>query len=367
MQVFRILAATVLVILCAASCGENTEGEGKSIDNFDRQLMLEHWADDIIIPAFANYRSSTDELLTATDIFIGDKSAASLEALRASWRDTYHAWQMVAMYNIGPAEQMQLANTTNVYPTNVALIESNSQLESIDPELPSNRPAIGYPAIEYLIYGDADLSSAEVIDQLQDDKRANHLRALVQILADDAALVHDQWTTEYRDVFVQADGSSATASVNKMTNDYIYYFEKQLRANKVGIPTGWFSTEPLPQNVEGLHAGDISKTLLIAALDAFQSFFNGQYLNDTDKGEGFASYLNYLGNNNSLEVDINAQLNAARAIALTLDDSFERQIATDNTKMLQLYDELQKAVVLLKVDMMQALNIKVDYVDADGD
>jgi hypothetical protein len=31
------------------------------------------------------------------------------------------------------------------------------------------------------------------------------------------------------------------------------------------------------------------------------------------------------------------------------------------------YDELQKAVVLLKVDMVQKLNITIDYVDADGD
>ncbi len=35
--------------------------------------------------------------------------------------------------------------------------------------------------------------------------------------------------------------------------------------------------------------------------------------------------------------------------------------------MLTAYDELQKAVVLLKVDMLQALNIQVDFVDADGD
>jgi hypothetical protein len=31
------------------------------------------------------------------------------------------------------------------------------------------------------------------------------------------------------------------------------------------------------------------------------------------------------------------------------------------------YDVLQKVVILLKVDMLQAFNINVDYVDADGD
>ena len=36
-------------------------------------------------------------------------------------------------------------------------------------------------------------------------------------------------------------------------------------------------------------------------------------------------------------------------------------------KLLTTYDDIQKAVVLLKVDMLQILNINVDYVDADGD
>jgi hypothetical protein len=51
----------------------------------------------------------------------------------------------------------------------------------------------------------------------------------------------------------------------------------------------------------------------------------------------------------------------------TLDADFYQQITTDNSKMKLAYDELQKAVVLLKVDMLQTFNINVDYVDADGD
>ena len=35
--------------------------------------------------------------------------------------------------------------------------------------------------------------------------------------------------------------------------------------------------------------------------------------------------------------------------------------------MLAAYDAIQQNVVYLKLDMMQALNITVDYVDSDGD
>jgi hypothetical protein len=35
--------------------------------------------------------------------------------------------------------------------------------------------------------------------------------------------------------------------------------------------------------------------------------------------------------------------------------------------MLSLYDDLQVNTINMKTDMLQAFNVKVDYVDADGD
>ena len=50
-----------------------------------------------------------------------------------------------------------------------------------------------------------------------------------------------------------------------------------------------------------------------------------------------------------------------------LNDDFTIQLDENKIKMLEVYDKIQAAVVLMKVDMLQALNINVDYVDADGD
>ncbi len=40
---------------------------------------------------------------------------------------------------------------------------------------------------------------------------------------------------------------------------------------------------------------------------------------------------------------------------------------TTPTDMLLAYDEVQKIVPLLKVDMVSAMSISIDFVDADGD
>ena len=54
-------------------------------------------------------------------------------------------------------------------------------------------------------------------------------------------------------------------------------------------------------------------------------------------------------------------------VSLTLDNDLNKQVIDDNIKMLDTYNELQKITVFLKTDMLSALNISVDYVDADGD
>ena len=99
-------------------------------------------------------------------------------------------------------------------------------------------------------------------------------------------------------------------------------------------------------------------------------FFNGTNFQNDATGsslKGYLDYLNTIKEGADLSTLINQQFDLARSKALELNENLAIQVETDNIKMLETYDELQKNVVLLKVDMLQALNIKVDFVDADGD
>ena len=111
---------------------------------------------------------------------------------------------------------------------------------------------------------------------------------------------------------------------------------------------------------------DISKELSLDALQAVEDFFNGKQFNGTSTGEGFKSYLLYL-ERDDIYISIRDQFNLARLEINNLTNNLSEQVTIDNSKMTRAYDELQKAVVLLKVDMLQAFSINIDYVDADGD
>ena len=353
------------------SCSKESNGEGETIipDNFDRQAMLADWADKMIIPAYESYLEKLQLLSQAKDAFIAGPDATTLSHLRINWKEAYRSWQRVSMFEIGKAESLALRNYSNIYPTSIEKINVNVKAGNYNLDLPSNFDAQGFPALDYLLYGIGE-SEQEILDSLSLQTYAIYLSDVVDRLNTLTAQVVDDWKGDYRETFINNDGSSATSSVDKMVNDFLFYYEKFLRAGKIGIPAGVFSGTPNSLLVEAPYSGEFSKQLFDASFLAVQDFFNGKSLDGTTSGESLSSYLDYLNTlveREDLSTMINNQWNVAESKAVGLKPNLKEQVEENNIKMLEVYDELQKVVVMLKVDMLQAMNIRVDFVDADGD
>lgn len=373
MNYWKIIAVlTVLVAAVACSSDEGSTPE-ETTDSFNRGTMLVNWADNIIIPAYTSFVSKTAALEAATELFTATPSEENLVNLRATWISTYLEFQNVSMFEIGKAETLNFRNRMNIYPTNTDKIDGFIAEGSYNFSLPSTIDAQGFPALDYMLNGLAENDSDIVSFYATNENAANYklfLNTLSETIATLSTTVRDDWNTSFRDSFVSNTSSSASGSVDKLSNDFILYYEKALRAGKVGIPAGVFSNDPLPGNVEAFYKKDISKLLLQQALQASQDFFNGTYFGSTQQGEGFRTYLDFLNtvkNGEDLSALINIQFESAKSKTDALSPNFVEQIQTDNIKMQNAYDELQRNVILLKVDMLQALDINVDYVDTDGD
>ena len=199
-----------------------------------------------------------------------------------------------------------------------------------------------------------------------------------------SAVVND-WET-YKNEFLSSTENTATSAVNLMVNDFIYYYEKGFRANKLGIPGGVFSSSPIPENIElyygmtycndgcgdGFDREDFGTQMSSYAMTAVRDFFEGTNTSTgTSDNISLKSILAELDSNtgqDNLGNRISSKLKiASDKMTNDIDSNYYRQIITDNNKFLQTYDAIQEVVVLLKVDMLQFLSINVDYVDADGD
>jgi hypothetical protein len=365
-------ALFILSIILFWGCTDDGPS-GPNADEFDREAILENWADNIIIPSFTHFSETTGQLHTSAETFAAEPTQQNLDTLRGSWETAYLAFQHVSMFEMGLAMQIRYRDYLNIYPTDAEEIENIIQSGNYNLELPSLTDSQGFPALDYLLHGLAE-NDEEILSHFTTDTNAENYRTYLTDVTNRIDNLTDQvldsWTSGYRDEFVNNSGNGANSSLDMMVNDYIFYYEKNLRAGKVGIPAGVFSGNPLSGHVEAYYSNGFSKALFNEALSASINFFNGVHFNSSTNGQSLDDYLDYLNtmkDGADLTGLINSQFELARDEAEALNPDFAAQVLSNNTLMLSTYDELQKNVVNLKVDMLQALNINVDYVDADGD
>ncbi|MGA8853830.1 MAG: imelysin family protein [Christiangramia sp.] len=365
-RISKILLIATLVFTACTTEDKGDGGEGTNgTDNFDRGAMLANWADNIIIPAYANFYASTNDLQEATATFTENPTEEGLIALRAQFENSYIDFQTVSMFDIGKAEELNYRRFLNTYPLNADAVESKIESETYNLELPSSYTEQGFPALDYLLNGIGE-TDAEIVAKYNSENYKNYLLDVATRINTLTQAVNDSWNGDYRDNFVSNISSSSTGSVDKFSNKYIMYFETFLRSGKIGYPAGAFTDSPSPINVESYYSEDLSKKLYLKAVQSSIDFFNGKYFGSSQTGSSYKLFLESM-DRADLSDDILSQFSAIKSQASTLDASLKNQVETNNTLMLEAFDELQKEVVLLKLDMLQALSISVDYVDSDGD
>ena len=341
------------------------------LNSFDHTEMLTNWVDNIIIPSITNFDNSLEIFKESATTFVNAPTTETLSNLKEAWLSSFLKWQHVEMFDIGLSEEIYYKNRINLYPTNVERIENNISNLNYDLDKPVNFSAQGLNSIDYLLFGIGE-NEDEIISKFSDENLnyGKYLTDLVDKMVSLTYEIKSSWSDEYKSSFISSTDNTASSSINKIVNDFIYYFEKGYRANKIGIPAGVFSDKPLPDRVEAYYGKNYSKILALEATDALNYFFNGNYSNDTEsKGLSIKDYLDYLeaDKEEKLSEKINSQLEKIKTKVSELNTNFSEQVNQENLKMLIAYDVIQANVVFLKVDMLQVLNISVDYVDADGD
>ena len=357
------------------SCSEDNSTPASS-DNYDRKELLSNLVNNIIIPAHQNFNNELQLFESTVNSFDDDRSISNLEMIQDQFIVAYRAWQYIEMFNIGYAEEIYYASKMNIYPANTTRILENINSDNVDLDGNSNQfSAQGFPAIDYLLFGLAE-NNIQILDiySIDNNSTFTYLNLLVSKMIDNTDAVIDYWETNRQD-FINSTGNTSSSSLNMLANDFVYYYEKGLRANKIGIPAGVWSGE-IPQNVEAYYKSDISKILAIEGLQASTNFFKGIHFGQSQtNGEGLYDYLAYLDDTNysdssmfiGLQDDILDSFDNSMIKLEQLNNNFALQIETDNIKMLEAYDAIQQGVVRLKTNMLSILGISVDYYDADGD
>ena len=171
--------------------------------------------------------------------------------------------------------------------------------------------------------------------------------------------VNTQWG-DYKNTFKAATGTDVGSSTGILINTLNLHFEKYFRDNKIGIPLGVRSSGiARPEFCEALH-GEYSVELAMANLQAMKELFSG------DEIYGLDDYLQ-ASDASTLNSTILSQFDAIEMRLNALSDPLPAQINSDPAAVQSAYNEMQRMIVYLKVDMPSRLGVLITYQDNDGD
>ncbi|CAM4339861.1 peptidase M75, Imelysin [Cytophagaceae bacterium 50C-KIRBA] len=375
MKKYLLIVLTGLIWACGSN-GTGTEDPTPQEEGKDRKAILSHLADQVIIPAYANFKVKLDAMLVKSEAFSNQPNATNLAAFRSAWIEAYIEWQKVELFDFGPAEKQTIRNFFNIYPANENGILANIADPTSNLEVPASYAQQGFPALDFLINGVAKTDEEIVAYYTAPSdgaKRIAYIKRLTSRMNTLLDKVIGEWNTSYRDTYISKTGLDISSSTSLMINGFVLHYERFIRSGKFGIPSGAMLNGVIaPEKVEAYYKKDISLVLAKTAHQAYVDFFNGKAIKTGLEGPSIKTYLDALKAKDSatgknLSDIMNAQLEATKLKLDLLRPNLFEEVKSNNQAMISVYTEMQKTVRLLKVDMTSAMSITITYTDNDGD
>lgn len=370
-----ISALVLISALFIASCGSKGDDNPTPTQSLDRKPMLENYANNYVVPAYADMIQQLTDLKSNVTTFTSTPDAANLAAARTSFRTAYKTWQKVDLVQFfgSPADNETLRDFVNIYPVTVSKVDNNISTGSYDLETFGNKDARGFAAVDYLLSGVAGNDADIVLKYTTDAAAANrkqYLLDVVQKMLDKVTTVSNAWTS-FQSNFVNSTSTDANSSISNIVNGYVLYYERYLRGGKVGLPVGAMTGLAAPQLAEAYYTPNLSKELAIEALTATLNFYNGKSYNGTTTGESLHSYFTAIGTKDDNGVLISDLVASEMTEAITalngLNTTIVDGVQNNRPQVLGIYEQIQDVVPLIKVDMVSAFSISITYTDNDGD
>lgn len=370
-RILFLTALPIAFILSACEKDDNPDGSGNNQSNFDRKAMLENMGNNIIIPNYQAFKQEAEELDQKAQSFTSDPNSQNLSDLRSAFSDAYISWQSVTPYNFGPAKQQAVRSNLNTFPADSSGIEkrianNNEEWGPYDNDLK------GFPALDYILHRFEDKQAVltTFTDSAYAGNRRSYLNAITADIKTLSASVLEGWESSggnYLSTFVNATGNDKGSSLSLIVNELNFDYEI-IKNEKLGIPLGKKTLgDPLPKNVEAYYSGN-SLELMLANLDAIENLFLGRY--DQTNGKGLDDHLDAVDakrDGENLSTVIKDQFDRARTRLQGLSKPLSQAIQTNQSKVDEAYQSVQKQVVFLKTDMPSALGVRITYQDNDGD
>ena len=360
------IIATVLLFLW--SCNSDGISESEYQIQYTRTAQLENIYENEIIVLSNDFVLSTGLLETSIQNF---KTATTLENLinvQENWIAALKIWKQLELYNLGAVENSFIHFEINRWATNTSNIDDNIEgNETLDAAFIASKGSSskGLSALEYLLFSSEE--NQEVVNsftsEINFERKLDYLVALSINLKTKSQDLLSIWQDE-KTSFISSIENGITGSQNQLTNAMINLIE-EIIISKLGNPLGDKTGGII--NIDALEATRSKTSIIIIQehLNALKKCYTGQLL-ENDINWGFDNYLSLIEKN-----DLNASIIAAFAACQTKIDVITTplvlELETTPENVTNLQDAFRDLLVLIKIDLSNAIGATVTLSDNDGD
>jgi len=365
-----------VLIAFLSACKPKTSDDIDLFSTYNRQEMLSDLGNHVIIPTFAEASLQMDSLHLALQTFQNNPNQNNLIEAQSRWKKAFLAWQPASMYQFGILFDggAGLLATIDNWAGNPKTMESAVSVSSIEnnisgtntldstywQSLPVNQK--GFPALEYLLFGDSSLS-------FQNPRRQAFLTLLSLHQARLLKQIHQSWIPSggnYIANFTASDGRDAGSSLSILVNA-MAKFSETLKNDKIGKPFGKVTGVLTPLATEA-RLSQLSLNALDRSYQGLERLLSGQGPQSSGKGiNDFLRHLNMDFGGANLADAFNKSFADMYVKIDSVSIPFDQAISSQTSQVQSVYDQAKKLVVHIKVDLMTQLGIQLTYFDNDGD
>jgi len=369
------ISRLILIILIASitiafvNCGKKkkvTPEDPKEV--FDKEAMLVNMADNVIIQSYNSFKIALDSLNQVYSNFKLSNSLSDFQLVKQKFSVAYLKYQRCDLFEMGPAESVSVRSNFNIFPADTTQIKSNITSGSYDLGIITNIDAKGFPAIEYLLYGNNTSEANSLASFTASVNRQKYVSDLLAEMSTKTNYVCTNWNSTYRNTFISSLGTDVGSSIGFLVNQLNFQLD-YLKNAKIGTPLGKKTLgTPVPGSCEGFYT---AKSVMYAqeTLTLIENTYLGRS-NSGSNGKGLDDYLVHLDikyNGGLLNDAINTQFAVAKQKLNLIGNPLSNEVLVNSSVVDAAYVELVKLLVLLKTDMPSSLGVVITYQDGDGD
>lgn len=365
----NIIILLVSIGLCFTFCKKKNPTEPEEpVESFDKQGLLQNYADNLILPQYAEFSNALDSLIESYNTFKNTGNSANFIKVKQQFQVAYLKYQYISIFEFGPAEQELVRNNFNVFPTDSVQIKSNINSGTYDLQSASNLDAKGFPALDYLFY-DLNKTEAQVISSFNaSTNKKQYVSDLLTEMRNKTSIIINTWNTSYKNQFTNSLSTDIGSSIGYLVNQLNYELD-YLKNSKIGIPLGKKSLDiAIPEKCELFYSKQ-SVANALATLKSIENAYLGRGNNGID-GKGFDDYLDHLNasyGSTTLNSAIKSQFSITQTKLSAIAGSIDSEVIANPNSVNAAYNELVKLLVLLKTDLPSNLGVVITYQDGDGD